>query len=386
MKNKSTLSSILILIGLFAATAGAYGFSRFFLNPRLSISNEALSQQPVFSTTYDNSTPMPAPNTPPKIAAALPGRIRSFDISADSKTIAFATSTGIFLYDLKSYKLLRTLNDTENGFSVAWSPNGSKLAVGSLIMESSEIGRAHLTVWDTSTWKAVFEPKISNDTFTTFGAFAWSHHGDLLAASDHDRGLVVFDITRGEVVSIQKDFLLSPYDVSWSPDDTRIVATGDLGYGFRRWRVYTDKAVRLYDKRVAAFAAQLAWSPDGERIASIHADGALCFWTAATNQCDGYIKAHHNGGFSLAWSPDGRQLATGGSIIRIWDTKNGNLIKAFGLNAQSIYTQLQWFTDNRLASLETGYENHELTIVRFWDLKTGSLLMEFQGASSVYGE
>lgn len=369
MRVKASLILILILYLVFVAGC------------------QSSAPQPEFTTSFEaNITPIPLPAIEPYVAASLSGRFHSFAVSPDKKTIAIATSKGIVLYDLVSKKYLRTLNDTENGFSVAWSPDGKKLAVGSLVMESSEIGWAHLAIWDTSTWKAVFEPKTSNDTFTTFGAFAWSHNGDLLATSDHNRGLVVLDVETGEAVSVQKDFLLSPYDLSWSPDDSRIVATGDLGYGFRRWRVGTDKSVRLYDKRVAAFAVQLAWSPDGERIASIHADGAVCFWTADTNQCDGYIKAHHNGGFSLAWSPDGKQLATSGSIIRVWDTQNGKLIKSFGLNEGSVYTQLQWLADGSLASLETGYADHALTIVRFWDMDTRTVLFEFHGAEGIFGE
>lgn len=342
--------------------------------------------QPVFTSTYSTETPIPLPATESRIAATFSGRIRSFDISPDEKTIALATSQGILLYDLKTYKNIHVLNKSGNGFSVAWSPDGTKLAVENLSMVSAENGKAHLVVWDTATWKVIFEPRVRNDTFTYPGAIAWSPNSELLATSDHDRGLVVFDIKTEKMISQQKDFLTSPYDISWSPDGSRIVATGDLGYGFRRWRVDTDQAVRLYDKRVPTFASQLAWSPDGKRIASIHADGVLCFWTAATNHCDGFIKAHHNGGFSLAWSPAGDQLATGGGIIRIWDAHNGNQVLSFGLNTGSIYSYLQWIPDEILASLETGHADEALTIVRFWDVETGKVLFEFRGASSSFGE
>lgn len=343
--------------------------------------------QPQFSTSFETDmTPIPLPSKDSELVTLLTGRIRSFDVSSDEKTIAIATSEGIILYDLASGKLLRTLAEAENGFSVAWSPDGSMLATGSLIMETSEIGKAHLAVWNTSTWKVVFEPETSSDTFTIFGAFAWSHKGNLLAASDNDRGLIVYNIKTGKTFAFQKEFLLSPYNLSWSPDDSRIVVTGDLGYGFRRWLVGTDKSVRLYDKRVAAFATQLEWSADGNRIASIHADGAVCLWTTATNLCDGYIKAHHNFGFALAWSPVGNQLATSGSIIRIWDAQNGNPIKSFGLSDESVYTQLQWLTDGKLISLETGYADKASTIIRFWDMDTGTVLFEFHGAEGTFGE
>jgi WD40 repeat protein len=347
MENKLTLRSILTLVGLVAATLVAYFFAQFFKDPR------STAPEPVFSTDYGKVTPIPFPSSKPKIAAKLAGRIHSFTVSPDGKTIALATSKGVVLYDLNSLELVRTLNEKENSFSVDWSPDGKRLATGGLIMQNSEAGEPHLAVWDASSWDVIFEPLIGNgDTTMTFGALAWSPNGKFLATSDYKRGLVAFDIQTGMLVSLQKDFLISPYDISWSPDGSRLVATGDLGYGFRRWRIDTEESVRLYDQRVDA-AIQLAWSPDGKRIASAHTNGDICFWTAKTNRCDGLIKAHQNYVSGLAWSPDGSQLATGGGIIRIWDTQNGNPITSFGLQDGNgpIYSELQWLSGNTLVSL-----------------------------------
>jgi WD40 repeat protein len=286
-----------------------------------------------------------------------------------------------------SRRQLQSLHAGEDAFSVTFAPEGNKLAVGSLIMRNSDAGTPHLVVWDTSIWKILFEPRLGNgDTTMFFGALAWSPDGQFLATSDYGRGLATFDVQTGEIISRQKDFLISPYDIAWAPNGSRMVATGDLGYGFRRWRIDTDESVRLYDPRVAAFATQLAWSPDGKRLASVHADGVLCFWTASTNHCDGYIKAHFLQALSLAWSPDGSQLATGGGIIRVWDTSTGNFLRSFGLNDGSIYSQLEWLANGTLISLETGYAEPELTIIRFWNINTGEISMEFHGARGVYGE
>jgi WD40 repeat protein len=380
MKSKSTLSLILTLLGLIAASIGAYALARF---PNSSPPDPP----PTFTKLYDKATPIPLPTSESKVAAALLGRIHAFSISPDMKTIAIATSEGLVLYSFETSNPIHVLNENENAFSVAFSPDGKRLAMGSLIMQNRESGKPHLVVWDTSTWKVVFEPKIgNNDTTMFFGAVAWSPKGGLLAASDYDRGLVTFDTKTGRIISLQQAFLVSPDDISWSPNGSRLVATGDLGYGFRRWRIDTDEFVRVYDERAGTAAEQVAWSPDGKRIASVHANGVLCFWTAATNHCDGYIKAYWNRGFSLAWSPDGNQLATGGGVIRIWDTHTGNLITSLGFQTPAIYSQLKWLANGTLISLETGYADRVPTIIRFWDINTGEILMEFHGARSMHGE
>jgi WD40 repeat protein len=200
--------------------------------------------------------------------------------------------------------------------------------------------------------------------------------------SNYDRGVVVFDIKTGEIYSIQENFLTAPFDIDYSPDGTRLIATGDLGYGFRRWRVDTGESVHLYDQRSDA-ALRLAWSSDGQRIVSTHQNGTVCFWTVATNQCDGFIQAHNSWATGLAWSPDGTRLATGGGIIRIWNTQTGLLDTSFGLSDTSVYSKLAWPNPDLLISLEAGYEEEMPTIVRFWDLSTGKILMEFQGASGL---
>jgi len=39
-----------------------------------------------------------------------------------------------------------------------------------------------------------------------------------------------------------------------------------------------------------------------------------------------------------------------------------------------------------LISLETGYADREKTVIRFWKMATGETIMEFHGASGMYGE
>jgi WD40 repeat protein len=385
MKTKNWLPQLTILVGLLALIGGGYALARLLPDastaPGLMLSQPG---QPVFATfhyAYSAMTPIPYSSEEPG-AATTQGRIRSFDLSPDMKTIALATSHGIVLWDL-DHKNVRVLNETENFFSVAWSPDGKKLAAGGLIMWDSEIGKPHLVVWDISSWKVVFEPEYGDDMLDTlYGDVAWSPDGRFLATSNGYMGVTTFDTRSGEVISKQDIFSGAISDISWSPDGSRLVATGDMAYAIRRWRVDTDDWVRLFNPR-ASFSLAVQWSPDGKRIASGHTGGAVCFWTAETNECDGFIQAHQNATFSLVWSPDGTRLATGGGIIRIWNTQTGLLDTSFGLSDTSVYSKLAWPKPDLLISLEAGYEEEMPTIVRFWDLSTGKILMEFQGANGL---
>ncbi len=326
------------------------------------------------------ATSIPMSSKPAQVAATLSQRIQSFDVSPDLKIIALATSRGIVLYDFNTQKYLRTVDEMEYVSSVAWSPDGSKLAVGGAVMAGSDMGTAHLVVWDTSTWKTVFEPDFCREMFNeTFHDMAWSPDSRSLAVSTSVDGVLVFDTQTGKIISHQTDFVTSVDDVSWSPDGSRLVATADGNSSVRRWKLSDDEFVRLFDPRLA-FAMTVAWSPDGKRIASGHYSGGVCFWTAATNKCDGFIQAHRTATFSLAWSPDGNELATGGGVIRIWDTHTGKLITAFGEDNRYIYARIEWpAVDQPIVSLQAGLENPANTVVRFWDVASGTIQAEFRG-------
>jgi WD40 repeat protein len=278
------------------------------------------------------------------------------------------------------------LNEAESFYLVDWSPDGKKLAAGGLVMASSEFGKSHLIVWDIPAGQTLFEQTGSDDTLTSiYGDIAWSPDSRSLADSINGMGVLVHNVQSGELISSQET--LAAHSIAWSPNGTRLVATGDLASAIRRWKVSTDESVRLFDERAGSFF-RIAWSPDGSRIASGSAEGAVCLWTTATNKCDGFIKkAHQHEVFSLVWSPDGSQLATGGGVIRIWDSSTGKVIRSFGMSDTSVYTHLEWLAlVHTLISAEIGYADGALTIVRFWDVNTGNVFFEFHGASASWGE
>jgi WD40 repeat protein len=324
-------------------------------------------------------TPMTYAPKAPAIIADQPGRITTFDVSLEKYMIAFGTSNGVAISDFTTYEHLKWFFEGEMISSLAWSPDGEYLAVGTLTGISEVQGQADLIILDTQTWEVtdfqIDKQDIINERFLDL---AWSPDGTMLAAGTDIKGVLVWDIPTGAVVSHQVDFSSSVRDVDWSPDGTRLIASSDQAYGIRRWIWKTDKAVRLFDQRNSS-AMAVAWSPDGTRIASGHIEGRVCIWTAATNMCDGLIQAHRSAIYDLAWSPDSTKLATVNGVIRVWDTSDGSLLYAFGEYDDLRYIKIEWpALDAPLVTQQEGLEDGSISIVRFWDIATGKIMVEFQ--------
>jgi WD40 repeat protein len=293
------------------------------------------------------------------------------------------------LYDLHTYKLIRSLENGEMNSSVAWSPDGTRLAVGGSKDygkpfftggDATNSSKARLTVYDASAWKVVFDPQFGDEMVNQFvWTMAWSPDGRSLAFSTDVGGVWVQDAQTGEVLSRQTNFSGTVTSLSWSPDGARLVANHDAAYGIRRWRVSDNGSVRLFDPRASSSMA-VAWSPDGTRIASGHVGGGVCLWTAASNWCEGFFRAHQSATFSLAWSPDGSRIVTGGGVIRIWDTSTGALVRSFGEVQGSTYPQVEWrAAAGPIVSLESSFNEPGNTVLRVWDPGSGAVEAEFRG-------
>ena len=67
----------------------------------------------------------------------------------------------------------------------------------------------------------------------------------------------------------------------------------------------------------------VAFSSDGNTIASGNADGTITLWDATTGREARTIGSHRAAVFGIAFSPDGHQLATGSlNEVKLWDAVN----------------------------------------------------------------
>jgi GTPase SAR1 family protein/predicted MPP superfamily phosphohydrolase len=79
-----------------------------------------------------------------------------------------------------------------------------------------------------------------------------------------------------------------------------------------------------------AWIGRIAWSPEGQVLATPSGDGTIRLWTAKTGKLVHTIETQEGYVTALAFDPTGHMLASGGSddILKLWNAETGNLISA----------------------------------------------------------
>jgi len=244
--------------------------------------------------------------------------------------------------------------DTPIAHAVAWSPNGRLIAFtgGSAVQ-----GRNPFTGNSGSQFS------YSVDPVGTWSV-AWSPGGERIAVGSY-RSVEILNVANGEVVfkHDRPDALV--WSVTWSPDG-RYIAWGSSNYNsVEVWKVATNRRAYIYSGPTKGNPVAIAWSPNGKYLAFGSAEEVRIWETAAwspvytwtwsgqrvdavawspdskhfasagpldptvyvidvTNPWHPYtFSGHRIGVESLAWSPDGKRIASGGidHTVQVWEPR-----------------------------------------------------------------
>jgi WD40 repeat protein len=175
--------------------------------------------------------------------------------------------------------------------------------------------RGAVRVWEAATGAERFSaPAVDGPVCLA----AWSADGALLATAGENSATVrLVDGSTGEArVVLSGGRRCQVAGGAWSPTSRNVLAV----QGNRRVRIWDTTNVNVQSELLPAGGYGLAWSPDGQRLATL-LDETIGIWDVAENVERRVIIDRGNWQRCLAWSPDGRRLAVGGtdSRVRIWD-------------------------------------------------------------------
>jgi WD40 repeat protein len=310
-------------------------------------------------------------------------------ISPDGEFIATAghAPTGIIAGQVKLWKtatgeIVRTLPEhTDMVRGLAFSPDGTLLAVA--------VGQGGVILWDVATGKErlTFRGHDARPGQAIGGAtaVAFGPDGKQAASTGNDGTLQVWNVEDGKVVfrwEVQGKQPRFGRSVAFSKDGKRLVVA--FYHEMRVFALPAGQTVCIIPHDLYAGGGNpLALSPDGSLLASVCLLGpaltpqdatAVRLWDAASGKLVSELRGHLSTVAGLAFSSDGQRLASasGDGTVKLWDVQaRQDMLTLRG--SRSFAHGLAFSKDgNRLLSthaLYTGTLQPGPSEVRVWDAR-----------------
>lgn len=324
-------------------------------------------------------------------ALSLAQEIEKTELSDDQRDIWWdrTTNQNCIAGTLKSVQKIEDAHK-QRVRSVAFSPDGSKIASGS--------EDASIKIWENSNClQTINNPKdgVQSVAFSRYGSTIFSHNkatifalidftrkthtslyfkghepyiksiavspdGKKIASCSSDQKVKVWNSQTGACL---RTFVskFPVHAVSFSPDSNYIISGGSNHLWL--WKIQEKNCVGIF-KGHNDLVESVLFSDD-KHVVSGSWDATIKVWALATNKCQKTLCGHRDAIHSIDLLPK-HKIVSGSAdkTIRIWDLKTGNCINTFNIHDYAVSSVVCSPTKNMIAS---GSADRSIGILSFHD-------------------
>jgi len=232
------------------------------------------------------------------------------------------------------------------------------------------------------------------ETLSSVMSVSFNPDGSLLATGDLDGKICLWRVVNGQQVLSLQGHTGWIWAVTFSPDGKTLASCSHDSL-IRLWDVQSLDFEQFNPANLAEASASshlpvtclktlrghlsrvwtIAFSPDGQMLASGSDDQTIRLWNARDGTCLTVLQGHTSGVTSVRFSPNGQLLATASedSSIRLWSVAHRTSLKT--LQGHTRWVRAVAFSPDG-QTLASGSD--DLT-VRLWEVKTGTCRQTLQG-------
>ena len=285
--------------------------------------------------------------------------IQDTSFSPDGKLIVIAQNTSISLWNLDGQLQTKAIAHDEKLYNVRFHPDGKRL----LTSARDET----IKFWRITNQNSQIQPQIQlvktiRNTSDAL-SLAFSANGDRIAIGSQDNFIQILN-SDGTLEMKLGGHTDGIFDLNFSPDGRYLLSVSKDRTG-RLWDLKATLLNTLYGHTSSIWA--INFNPNGKMFASGSVDKNVRIWNN-----DGTLrqelKGHEDTVYGISFSPDGTKLvsASADKTVRIWDSETGKLLHLLNIHGAPLIYAAFSPDQNLLATL--GWDNQ----IKIWQWNQGN--------------
>ena len=310
--------------------------------------------------------------TPPVEVATLPAikrtATRKLDVLIPTSAIAPAAFTG--QKAAGKFELAMKIGPLAPVTAVAFSPDNRWLAAGSY---------GQVVIWDLAKAQPA---KLLTNVLGAVNDLRFSPKGDILAVAGGQPSakgdLRLYQTSDWKLLGVLRGHDDVVFSVAFSPDGQQL-ASASFDHSVRLWNVATHETLKAYHHH-SDFVYAVAFSPNGKQIVSASKDRTVVLLDKETGKSVFTFSGMDQDVMAVAFHPDGKSVISSGfeSGIHWWNPLTGEKIKTQAGHSIAVH-ELAFSKDGERV-VSAGADR----TVRTWDGTAGTVVKVFPIGSIAY--